>query len=311
MKEALPKLYSSCIITDREAAITKGIENVLPSRNHFYCWNHIKQDIKFWVKKQKNAEKQDYRLYISHTVDLLESESIDDCLEKYKRMSEQWSKNFRAYFETYIFDAVKTSGKWELTKRHLYTAGSGITINPAESFNAVLKRCLERKEVKAQVLALTLYQLDLFYRKEIIKGYCGLGNYCLKPEFSHLKVDAATVEFPRQHLPLDQLPYVFENKDLRFQQAGEVETVHTKYSAAKMIILQGSVRLVPSEQVFVIRTPGEKRYMVSLFPAESCTCQAKTKCHHIEAAHLSIGNHRRLQKNVKLSTIMKRKRGYR
>ncbi|CAG9814610.1 unnamed protein product [Phaedon cochleariae] len=84
----------------------------------------------------------------------------------------------------------------------------------------------------------------------------------------------------------------------------------TKYSAAKMILLQGEVRLVPEDQVFII-SKEKQTYLVTLLPKENCSCKAKKKCHHMEAAYLAIGNIREEQRNVKLSKIVKRKREYR
>lgn len=227
-------------------------------------------------------------------------------------MSPQWSKAAKEYFDKYIYKAIERSGKWMLEKHNLYTPGSGITINAAESFNSVIKRFLNRREVKAQVLALSLYQLDLFYQKEIIKGYSNIGNYCLHENFNHLYQDPKDIVFPKQHLPIDKIPYIFENKDFlpKSSLEGDSEFLNTKYAAAKMIILQGSVTLVPEEQVFVISTINNKKHMVTLFPKETGTCKGKRNCHHIEEARLSVGNITNSQKNVKLSTIVRRNRGH-
>ena len=68
----------------------------------------------------------------------------------------------------------------------MYTEGSRITINPAESLNAILKRFL-KTQVALQVLVLSLYQLDQFYVKEIIRGRCRTGKFILKSEKYYVK----------------------------------------------------------------------------------------------------------------------------
>lgn len=80
------------------------------------------------------------------------------------------------------------------------------------------------------------------------------------------------------------------------------------YSLAKMLVLQGRIRHIPEEQLFVVSSE-QKKYMVTLFPQETCTCKAKRHCHHIRAVKLSIGDDVQKQKNIKLST--RRQRGFR
>lgn len=75
------------------------------------------------------------------------------------------------------------------------------------------------------------------------------------------------------------------------------------YSLAKLLVL-------PEEQLFVVSSE-DKKHTVTLFPKETCTCKAMRHCHHIRAAKLSIGDIAQKQKNVKPSTIVRRKRGFR
>lgn len=85
------------IITDREPSIITAIENSLPNYYHFYCWNHIKQDVKNWIKNKKNSEKTDCNIYVAHISDLLDSDSEMDFQYKYNLMSPQWSKAAKQY----------------------------------------------------------------------------------------------------------------------------------------------------------------------------------------------------------------------
>ena len=40
-------------VADREVAITKTFENTLPNGHVFHCWNHVKRDVKEWLKQRK------------------------------------------------------------------------------------------------------------------------------------------------------------------------------------------------------------------------------------------------------------------
>lgn len=131
-------------------------------------------------EKQKTGEKENISVYVNHIWDLLYSNSLGDFREKYEKMKENWSKLFASYFDKHLKTDIQCSGKWLLVKHGIYKPRNGVTINAAESFNAVLKRFLDRKEVKAQVLILSIYQIDNYYNNEITRGLCGVGNYKFK-----------------------------------------------------------------------------------------------------------------------------------
>lgn len=128
----------------------------MPENKNYLCWNHILRDVRHWVKSQSNTDKRDVKTYVNHTWDLLDSSSPEIFKEKYLHMSGSWSKEFRHYFDTYLYSDINENTKWVLEERNMYTERSGITINPAESINAVLKRFTKNKELKAQVIVLTL-----------------------------------------------------------------------------------------------------------------------------------------------------------
>lgn len=113
-------------------------------------------------------------------------------------MKDHWCEKFVKYYYRHIHDAIMHTGKF--LRYNLYTSGTGITINAAESFNAVLKRFLDHREDRAQVLVLSLYQLDLYYRTEITRGFCTLRIFVLKKQLHHLKKDVMGVTYPTTHL---------------------------------------------------------------------------------------------------------------
>ena len=74
-------------------------------------------------------------------------------------------------------------GRWILEKLQVYSPYSGVTSNQSESFNVVLKRLQSWREVPVDVIVLSLFHLHAYYNNEIQRGFSGLGNYLLAPEF--------------------------------------------------------------------------------------------------------------------------------
>lgn len=159
-------------------------------------------------------------------------------------------KYVKKYFDKFLMKDVVQSTKSILVRLNMYTARSGVTINPSESINALLKRFLNRTEVNLQVLTLSLYQLDKFYQEEILRGQCGLGEMKLKPDTSHFSTKLEEVLFPQGVVPLETIPYAFENLDMPISKPNE--TLCTNYGVAKMIVLQGRVRHIPEEKCFIV-----------------------------------------------------------
>ena len=57
---------------------------------------------------------------------------------------------------------------------------SGITSNPAECVNNIIKSLQKRKELPVDMISLTLYFLQRYIFTEIQCGRAGFGNYKLK-----------------------------------------------------------------------------------------------------------------------------------
>lgn len=51
------------IVCDREIEITNAINNVFPDCQVPHCWNHLKNDFKYWLQKQ-SASQSDIAIYI-------------------------------------------------------------------------------------------------------------------------------------------------------------------------------------------------------------------------------------------------------
>ena len=61
---------TATLITDREASIENAIAKICPIWKHFYCWNHLLNDVKFWLHRH-NAKSDDLLVYRNHICSLL------------------------------------------------------------------------------------------------------------------------------------------------------------------------------------------------------------------------------------------------
>ena len=62
----------------------------------------------------------------------------------------------------------------------------------------------------------------------------------------------------------------------------------SQQSLARFIVDNNLITLFPQQGAFIVQ--GRKaKYCVTLFPKETCQCEATTTCFHILAAKLSIG----------------------
>lgn len=127
-----------------------------------------------------------------------------------------------------------------------------------------------------------------------------LGNHVLKNEYKHLQVDVGMIVFPETQIPLDNLPYVFWNGDFKLPSvhSGSGETAYTNFAVAKALVVQGCVRLVAEEQVFIVSSLNKQnttKQIVTLFPAAKCSCKAKTTA-SISARRRCLlgGNHKNI-----------------
>lgn len=73
-----------------------------------------------------------------------------------------------------------------LQSANVYSSLSGITTNQSEGFNTVLKQYQHWKEIPIDSLVLGLYRLQVYYYNEVQRGYCGLGEYTLRSQYSFL-----------------------------------------------------------------------------------------------------------------------------
>lgn len=210
-----------------------------------------------------------------------------------------------------------------LEEYEVYDPLSGITNNICESLNATIKRLMSWKEAPIDAMILSLYYLQGFFKYEILRGKCGLGQFNLKDIHKNCQVDRDIVEFPNDVItPTEIIDRVKGNIQESIQQLTKDEatcqnqetpeendqksTSTTQRSLALSAIRDNKVHLHTSAKSFVVEGTKGDKYAVTLHPKESCQCGALGTCWHIIAAKLSIGDEDGKEKKVYNLTQLRR-----
>ena len=138
----IPKLNHKRVtfVSDREKAVTNSISLKAPLAALLYCWNHAKGDGENWLV-EAGLDKESISGYKKSIESLLLSDSEEDFISRCETMKKNdWDPKFTQYFEKYLkSDFENHLCKYVVVGRNLYSSLSGITNNPAESMNNVLK----------------------------------------------------------------------------------------------------------------------------------------------------------------------------
>ena len=200
LKEKIPRLGRKPvpIITDREAGIVNAIAKVLPDSPLLICWNHILRDLKFWLGKH-GATLKDLQFYDNQVKQLLRCESQNEFEILVEKLKLPWSEPMTDYFEHNIRKTILMhAGRWILEEYDLYNPYSGVTNNCSESINAKLKRLTEWKEREVDNIVLFLYYMQSNDLADLMKSFCGLGEFKLHKKYKYAIKDPDTVILPRR-----------------------------------------------------------------------------------------------------------------
>ena len=312
MISLVPNLLNSTpiIVTDREKAFSNAINSHIPNAKILLCWNHVKRDVKFWVKKQ-GGKSDDVIVYNNDVDSLLRADSEQDFDELFANLSEKWSTAFREHFEQNLKNELKEKAcKYLLEDLDIFDPYSGITNNISEGFNTVFKHLLGWKHVPMDSIALSFYYLQQFYISEIIRGFCDVGDFQIRNEHRFRLRDPSTVEIPQNAVSPDEIvkhvkceielisesenreSEIPANATIIADQDEENTSVPPKQSTQRSIAIQAikenKVYHCAQAQAFIVDGSKGDKYTVTLYP-EKCVCPSLGTCWHIIAAKLSIG----------------------
>jgi hypothetical protein len=136
--------------------------------------------------RKHGATSAEIPVYVSYIRELLNQSSYSNYEEKFEELKDNWSQPFLEYYmKTFHAEIATNLGRFVLESMDLYHPYTGVTNNQSESFNAVLKRLQRWREVPVDSIILSLYHLQAYYHNEIQRGFAGLGNYRLLPQFAN------------------------------------------------------------------------------------------------------------------------------
>jgi transposase-like protein len=81
LKDKIPRLDKKKIpfVVDQEPGLKKAIQECFPNCPIMFCWNHLKGDLKFWLKGK--VESDNIKVYVDHVDKMLHCDSEDEYLE--------------------------------------------------------------------------------------------------------------------------------------------------------------------------------------------------------------------------------------
>ena len=184
-------------MTDRELGILQAFGKKLENCKILICWNHILNDIKFWLSKH-GGKQSDKRVYDAQIRQLMHCETIQEFESSYQRIKKEWSEPFLTYFEENIYETISEyAGRWVLEPLSMYCSYSGVTNNVAESLNAKLKRLIEYKEKAIDDIVLYLNYLHGNYQCDLIRAFFGKSEWTLHENYEFAARDPDTVILPK------------------------------------------------------------------------------------------------------------------
>ena len=148
-------------------------------------------------------------------------------------------------------------------------------------------------------LALSLYNLQIFYLNEIKRGLSGTGTYNLAERFLSLKSAHYEAECLSADSPTDivKLIRAIERNSqsepakakVIFNEDGKVDVPTYKFARAMHVINNNYISFDTKLSVFIIKQPKEKASVVTIFPKPKCSCLSSGICFHILAAKITLG----------------------
>lgn len=282
------------VVTDREFKF----ENVFPCGKHLYCWNHIIKDLQWYLKGSCNCTPEDVNYFVNflRTVMSCETEEEFDRQWGIAQRNDHFTqkKKVLSYFSNNLIPAVKEhAAVWVLRAAHVKNPSLGITNNVSESFNAVLHRLQQWKQVPLDVITVSLHMLSSFYHREIVRSMHQCGAWQLKDEYDYMEREPSMMPFlPKVCQPseiVDNICSTTPVKAISTTPTCIATGSNTHIGLANELLQSNRVKAVGGGAWVVTESDGTTHRAVRLFPKETCTCAATRTCVHITACRLLVG----------------------
>ena len=89
------------LVLDRERAVTNAVHKLVPNVKIFYCWNHLRQDLKRWLETH-NACRDDKDVNREDFLTLLHSDSEDEFTTNEAELKLFWTDLMLEYFDKHF-----------------------------------------------------------------------------------------------------------------------------------------------------------------------------------------------------------------
>ena len=276
-------LRNIALATDMEIGIVNAAE-AETTLKVVGCWRHLKKDIERYVH-ENGGKKQDSLEFIDNVFEILRVKSQNDIGKLTHDMKATWDPKLKNYFEKQIEPKIEKFACPYVSKYTKFDKFSGVTTNQSEGFNWLMKDLDNWREGPIDCVVLSFRFLQQYYLSEIKRGLAGIGNFTLREEYIHHKVDIEDINRTESAVG-SYRDIVFLIKDGKFLQADhneEVSSTSNLSNKAKAIEIQNSERIVfvPKFGCFVVLGPTGKVYTVEIFPVEKCSCLIpRAACSH-------------------------------
>lgn len=168
--------------------MTNAFEKIFPDSKILHCWNHIKRDVQYWLRKH-GASNDEIAIYLQDIIRLLHSDSQKHLAELSLELCEKWSKAMVDYYQSEIKFVVEPLG--------LYDPYSGVTNNVSKSMNDLIKDLMKWKDVPVDVMVMCLQQLQNYFLSEIRRSFAAIGNYTLNKDYESVACDPEELVLPK------------------------------------------------------------------------------------------------------------------
>ncbi|CAF0943604.1 unnamed protein product [Didymodactylos carnosus] len=145
-------------VTTTPFVLPELITNQLPSSNE--SPNDLYRRLKDLFVKQ----------HLDDVCNLLRGVTKIEFMNEYQKKKVEWAPAFTAYWERWHLSHIDCFGTWTNRPYGLFDEISGITNNPVESINAVLKKWISWKQLTTDKLVQMLYLFLGYYCNEIKRG---------------------------------------------------------------------------------------------------------------------------------------------
>ena len=285
------------LVSDREFKFA----GLFPVGSHLHCWNHFISDIRWYLRSNTDCTPEEVNIIINCFRDIMLSETEDDFDSSWEEMknSEVLKKNDKVfhYFQRNIMPSFKCHAAiWTLKSAGVSDAENGLTNNASESFNAVLRRLQQWKQVPADVIVTSLYHLCVYYRREIERSLHQCGQWNVKDEYNHLKREPSLLPYMDiAPSPEDIVEIVRKGIAVTVQAddatscSNSVRPADSDVMMAHAALANQRVKLVENGSWMVTDNDRLSACAVRLFPKETCSCSSTRTCHHIMACQIMLG----------------------